>query len=206
MRSLLPPSPVECQTEPILVVEVSTISVAPPQQPERTRDAQPGQASHDPGTANPTRTPDPQNSPVSSVDQVDDREKEPAPSIAVGPEEKHLTPEPKTFDVPKEKSDREPASQVIPEQMEYDGEKRGPKTKFYQRIAMLERMRNGDTSDWDLLEPEMQRYYKREYPEYFGRDSKTKREKREQNRIEATRIRHERLQREYRRSTTLLPE
>lgn len=132
-----------------------------------------------------------------------------APVGVVEPETRQeaatTTPEPderKTFDEPLNFFEPPPALQAPSMQMEYEKKDRGPKTKFYERIAMLERMRDGDTTDWDLLEPGMQRYYRREYLEYFGRDNKEKRTKREQNSIKAARIRHERLQREYRQRSS----
>lgn len=99
-----------------------------------------------------------------------------------------------------------PASEArSPLKMDYEKRDVGRQRKYYQTIALLEKYYAGDTRIWDRLDAQMQRYYRREYPEYFGRTSKVKQKQREENKIKAARIRQERLQRQYRRSASLLP-
>ncbi len=96
-------------------------------------------------------------------------------------------------------SDPQPPSEDDPSsKMDYEGRDKGRQKKYYESIAMLEMHYVGDNRTWDRLDEQMQRYYRREYPEYFGRDNKEKREKRQINKVKAARIRHERLQRSIR--------
>jgi hypothetical protein len=112
-------------------------------------------------------------------------------------EEKIIESEPEKFNPSLNFSGNEPASEATPySKMKYEGRDKGRQRKYYETIALLEMHYVRDNRIWDKLDEQMQRYYRREYPEYFDRDNKDKREQRQSNKAKAARIRHERLQRE----------
>jgi hypothetical protein len=89
-------------------------------------------------------------------------------------------------------SPAKPASEAAPKpKLKHVARTRGRQRKYHQTIALLEDYHDGEVDQFARLDDQMQRYYRREYPEYFGRDSKAKANKRLANRTKASRTKRE---------------
>lgn len=134
------------------------------------------------------------------------RKDTPSIPIVVQPEKFNEKPTEKINDVPRKdkKNDKEkineplnfsppePAQQAGPrKKFQHTKRDRGRQRKYHQTIALLEDYADGDLDQFNRLDEQMQRYYKREYAEYFGRDAKAKAEQRLANRTKAARTRRE---------------
>jgi hypothetical protein len=111
-------------------------------------------------------------------------------------EEISLTPDNKKINDALKFSEREAAPEVASRpKMEHTARGAGRQRHYHQTIALLEAYHDGDTAQFDRLDIQMQRYYRREYPEYF-KENKTNAKKRLENRAKATRTRREAERRE----------
>lgn len=105
---------------------------------------------------------------------------------------KSLTPDNKKINEPINFSQPEPAPQASSRpKMKHIARTRGRQRKYHQTIALLEDYRDGETDQFARLDEQMQRYYRREYQEYFGRDSKVKANQRLSNRTKAVRTKRD---------------
>lgn len=105
---------------------------------------------------------------------------------------KNLTFDKKIINEPLNFSPPETSPQAAPrKKLQHKKREQGRQRKFHQTIAILEMYHDGDLDTFNRLDEQMQRYYQREYPEYFGRDSKSKSGKRLANRTKAKRTRRD---------------
>ena len=207
--------PVEPITEKLPVVTPPPAQVVVITQPERSKDERESLPPQDPGNGSTrgyqprTSVPETEVSPAPVVSQlphavpvaetgssapVEPREvREPE----VKPERKSLTPDNKNVNEPIKFSQPEPAPQAKSRpKMKHVARTRGRQRKFHQTIALLEDYRDGNTEQFERLDEQMQRYYRREYAEYFGRESAAKANQRLANRTKAARTRRQAEQRE----------
>jgi hypothetical protein len=196
-------------TEPLPVMTPSTSApetkVVVITQPERMQPYEPpvrqqGPANDDPRPAPTTRTfdPTPDVSPVVAP-PVQEQKAAPSPASEVKePERKSLTPDNKNVNEPITFSQPEPAPRAKARpKMKHQARDRGRQRKFHHTIALLKEYHDGSNTDqFERLDPQMQRYYRREYDEYFGRESAAKANQRLANRTKAARTQRDAERRE----------
>ena len=193
---VLPPME-QAQTQPPIIVVASPTSPSveriiyePARSPERDQETirnEPApRARYDPETATPVRKPSPLEH--FSPSEVQPVQKKSSPDT----QQKELTPDKKKMNEPLKFSPPEQASQAEPrKKLQHKKRNPGRQRKYHQTIAILEEYHGGDPEQFNRLDEQMQRYYRREYPEYFGRDSKRAAEQRLTNRTKAQRTRRE---------------
>lgn len=188
------PSPTQPGPEKIIVVQPpiqqgtrdEPETTSPPVLPRREKE----RAGYSPRAGGDTRPSEPlERAPVSTKS---DTPASTAPEVKPVDKEKPYQGEKKKINEPLKISHPEPASQTGPrKKLQHKKRERGRQRKYHQTIALLEDFHDGDTEQFDKLDPQMQRYYKREYPEYFGRESKRSAEQRLTNRTKAQRTKRE---------------
>ncbi len=194
---------VERQTEPLPTINIEVPAqpaAAPPSivvnVPERTTHESKPDVRREDETAHGAPYPETERAPDAQIDIP------PVVEEPVGP--KSLTPEPEKSKpkslTPDNKKINEPINFLQPEpvpqassrpKMKHVARTRGRQRKYHQTIALLEDYRDGETDQFARLDEQMQRYYRREYQEYFGRDSKVKANQRLSNRAKAVRTKRD---------------
>jgi hypothetical protein len=200
----------EPRTEPLAVPPIINIQVPAPVAPHVTVNVQPPERNlHEPNERVRTKDVPIDDTPYSEAERIAAPETNispvaQAPIEQAEPEQKTLAPEPVELEpkslTPDNEKINEPINFLPPEpapqassrpKMKHVARQRGRQRKYHQTIALLEDYRDGETDQFARLDEQMQRYYRREYQEYFGRDSKVKANQRLSNRSKATRTKRD---------------